>query len=229
MTSRDRKERILRLERERDHFYNNRSGLEETSDQASIEDNNYYSNDFGFKEKLNIKNGKHSFISESRETSKDNLKGSIASRISTAERIQSRTEPRNHIDSILKEHQDRTANFDKIVRKETSSRQKVSTANKFYKSDKSLLQEERTKNELLEDSYEKLLKQVQQLQTSHLQDLRNTEQRFHSASSALQKALLAKAEELILVSNKFASSEARYERDSRYFKLIGNGLKKELI
>jgi flagellar biosynthesis GTPase FlhF len=225
MSSKDRKERILRLERERDHFYNNRSGMEETSDQASVEDNNYYSNDFGFKEKLNIKNGKHSFKNESRETLKDNI---IASRMDKADRIHS-TEPRNHIDSIMKEHHERTANFDKIVRKETSTRQKVFSTNKFYKTEKSLLEEERMKNEILEDSYEKLLKQVQQLQTSHLQDLRNTEQRFHSASSALQKALIAKAEELVLVSNKFASSEARYDRDSRYCNLIGNGPKRELI
>jgi chromosome segregation ATPase len=67
----------------------------------------------------------------------------------------------------------------------------------------------------LEDSYQQLLKHVQQLQNTHLHDLRNSEQRFHSASSALQKALVSKSEELITLSNKLTSSESRYERDSR--------------
>jgi chromosome segregation ATPase len=93
--------------------------------------------------------------------------------------------------------------------------QKYLIINKYHKSDKNLLEDERAKNAALEESYEQLLKQVQNLQNTHLQDLRNSEQRFHSASSALQKALISKAEELVLVSNKLASSEARYERDSR--------------
>ena len=67
----------------------------------------------------------------------------------------------------------------------------------------------------MEDSYAQLLRQVQQLQNTHLLDLRNSEQRFHAASAALQKALVSKSEELVSLSNKLASSDGRYERDNR--------------
>ncbi|KAJ3254580.1 hypothetical protein HK103_007065 [Boothiomyces macroporosus] len=100
----------------------------------------------------------------------------------------------------LKPHVDA---FEKLVSKDHKNRVK------------SLLEDERARNAMLEESYEKLLLQVQQLQNTHLTDLRNSEQRFHSASSALQKALVSKSEELISLSNKLASSQGRYERDSR--------------
>ncbi|KAJ3268142.1 hypothetical protein HDV01_003376 [Terramyces sp. JEL0728] len=99
--------------------------------------------------------------------------------------------------------------FEKLVSKDHKNRVK------YYVSDKTLLEDERARNAMLEESYEKLLLQVQQLQNTHLTDLRNSEQRFHSASSALQKALVSKSEELISISNKLASSNGRYERDSR--------------
>ena len=82
-------------------------------------------------------------------------------------------------------------------------------------SDKDQLQDERSKNAALEDSYTRLLKQVQQLQSTHLIDLRNSEQRFHSASASLQKALVSKSEELISLSNKLVAEDARYARDCR--------------
>ena len=77
------------------------------------------------------------------------------------------------------------------------------------------MDDERARNAALEDSYAQLLRQVQQLQNTHLLDLRSSEQRFHNASAALQKALVSKSEELVGLSNKLASSDARYERDSR--------------
>jgi chromosome segregation ATPase len=78
-----------------------------------------------------------------------------------------------------------------------------------------MLEDEKARNLALEDSYAQLLRQVQQLQNTHLVDLRNSETRFHSASAALQKALVSKSEELVTLSNRLTSSDARYERDSR--------------
>ncbi|KAJ3321854.1 hypothetical protein HDV06_003856 [Boothiomyces sp. JEL0866] len=113
----------------------------------------------------------------------------------------------------LKPHVDA---FEKLVSKDHKNRVKVILIFiQYYVSDKSLLEDERARNAMLEESYEKLLLQVQQLQNTHLTDLRNSEQRFHSASTALQKALVSKSEELISLSNKLASSQGRYERDSR--------------
>lgn len=99
--------------------------------------------------------------------------------------------------------------FDKIALKDYRVRQK------YHLTDKNLLEDERARNAALEDSYAQLLRQVQQLQNTHLVDLRNSEMRFHAASAALQKALVAKSEELVGISNKLASSDGRYERDSR--------------
>ena len=56
---------------------------------------------------------------------------------------------------------------------------------------------------------------MQQLQATHLQDIRNTESRFHTASNTLQKALVVKSEENLSLSNQLSNVQAKYERELR--------------
>ncbi|KAI8923222.1 hypothetical protein BC831DRAFT_506155 [Entophlyctis helioformis] len=99
--------------------------------------------------------------------------------------------------------------FGKLVVKDLKHRAK------YHVSDKAMLDEERARYNHLEEAYSKLLTQVQQLQQSHLQDIRNTESRFHTASTTLQKALVLKSEETVGLSNQLTNVQARYERDMR--------------
>ncbi|KAH6570758.1 hypothetical protein BASA62_004173 [Batrachochytrium salamandrivorans] len=98
--------------------------------------------------------------------------------------------------------------FSKLIAKDQKSRAK------FLVSERALLEEERTRYMNLEDAYTKLLSQVQHLQQSHLQDLRNTESRYHTSSSTLQKALVLKSEDTVTLSHKLADVQSRYERDT---------------
>lgn len=81
-------------------------------------------------------------------------------------------------------------------------------------SDRVQLDQANARYSQLENSYHKLLAQVQKLQTTHLSDLRNSESRFHTASSAMQQALVSKSEELVHVTNKLVGIQTRYERES---------------
>ena len=82
-------------------------------------------------------------------------------------------------------------------------------------SERAQLEESLVRYANLENVYHKLLSQVELLQSTHLSDLRNTEVRYNIASTAMQKALVSKSEELLQITNKYVSLQAKYERDSR--------------
>ena len=112
--------------------------------------------------------------------------------------------------------QSRTSSqLDNSLAGEGKQRVKVSVTNEVYKSDRSLLLEERARNKKLEESYHQLVSQVQHLQSTHLQDIRASESKFHSATATLQKALVSKSEELIALGNRLSSAESASERESR--------------
>ncbi|KAJ3306177.1 hypothetical protein HDV03_000411 [Kappamyces sp. JEL0829] len=209
-----RQERLRLLEQERAYFYRpNRSHTDDgdAGYKTDIEDL------AAIKQRLGVgANGKQYFKSpdvEPKLTSQkimDDIARSRPGAWSDEYSPKSSQHDQHHAKHATKQpHKTRVDAFEKLVNKDHKSRQR------YQVSDKSLLEDERAKNAALEDSYAQLLRQVQQLQNTHLIDLRNAEQRFHSASAALQKALVGKSEELVTLSNKLASSDARYERDSR--------------
>ncbi|KAJ3416918.1 hypothetical protein HDV05_007976 [Chytridiales sp. JEL 0842] len=88
---------------------------------------------------------------------------------------------------------------------------------KFHTSDKTLLgllEEERSKNIQLEAEYQKLMSEVQDLQTNHLQELKNQERKHDTDYRNLQKALILKSEECTLSSRELQQFQARYAKES---------------
>ncbi|KAJ2994186.1 hypothetical protein HDV02_001765 [Globomyces sp. JEL0801] len=185
MSKLKRQERLQQLEKERQHFYRNSQIQLKDEEESGVED--YYLPE-------SLKKSSNDYP----EYDRNDRGGFQKETVSNAFERAANSGYKSHIDQ-----------FEKMVLKDKKTRAK------YHVSDKTLLEDERARNAVLEQSYEKLLLQVQNLQNTHLQDLRNSEQRFHSASSALQKALVSKSEELIEMSNKLASSQARYERESR--------------
>ncbi|KAJ3218585.1 hypothetical protein HDU67_004889 [Dinochytrium kinnereticum] len=98
-----------------------------------------------------------------------------------------------------------------LVSKETKNR------TKFYGTEKTLLvllEEERSRFTQLEEEYHKLLAEVQALQTSHLQDLRNLDRRSEADLKAVQKALVIKTDECAQIQKELSQYQGRYAKES---------------
>ncbi|TPX57430.1 hypothetical protein SpCBS45565_g08209 [Spizellomyces sp. 'palustris'] len=88
---------------------------------------------------------------------------------------------------------------------------------KHYGSDKALLvllEEERSRYVQLEGEYHKLLKEVQALHTSHLQELCNTERRYESSQRSLEKELSTKSTECSTVRNELQKQQEKYAQEA---------------
>jgi chromosome segregation ATPase len=87
----------------------------------------------------------------------------------------------------------------------------------FHTNDKTLLgllEEERSKYIQLEGEYHKLLSEVQELQTNHLQEFKNQERKHETEYRNLQKALILKSEECTLATRELQQFQARYAKES---------------
>ncbi|KNC98053.1 uncharacterized protein SPPG_06467 [Spizellomyces punctatus DAOM BR117] len=88
---------------------------------------------------------------------------------------------------------------------------------KHYGSDKALLgllEEERSRYAQLEGEYHKLLKEVQALHSSHLQELRNTERRYESNQRSLEKELSTKSTECSTVRKELQNWQEKYAQEA---------------
>ncbi|KAJ3192579.1 hypothetical protein HK101_006293 [Irineochytrium annulatum] len=98
-----------------------------------------------------------------------------------------------------------------LVAKETKAR------TKFYGTEKTLLvllEEERARFTEMEEEYHKLLGEVQLLQGSHREDLKNVEKRSEADLRTLQKALVIKSEECTAAQKELQQFHGRYTRES---------------
>ncbi|RKO89863.1 hypothetical protein BDK51DRAFT_40011 [Blyttiomyces helicus] len=88
---------------------------------------------------------------------------------------------------------------------------------KYYGTDKTLLvllEEERARYLKLDKEYQKLMIDVQALQSNHLQDLRNSERRFETEQRSLEKAVAARTTEIATVRRELHAWQQRYSKES---------------
>ncbi|KAI9091529.1 hypothetical protein DFS34DRAFT_635001 [Phlyctochytrium arcticum] len=192
-----------------------RGGLHQSSPQRRSQDSKinpeedvcYAGTAGGLRGKIKVDSaGKHSFIEKSPKHRSVAIKDEVGQSFP-----QSMHRPYNEEDEEDLEKDGSGDAWKRLITKEQRARAK------YYGTDKTLivlLEEERSRFVQLETNYHKLLGEVQSLQASHMQELRNTERKHASECQVLRKEVTFRTEEAASTRHELERWQQKYRKES---------------